>query len=292
MPMPVRSLKRVAAALLVSALAPLWHAVCAQTPNPDAAKVSLPSSLAEVSSDAIKALADRLAAVSGAADILMSDGLAPTVATPAGLIASAPMVLLGRASLAAHDAAELIAWMKATGSAVRIGHGGGWSASHACALQIQELVGSKATLVAATPGTTPLALLKTDNIDLLCEAVPLAMSDITTGAVTAYILASEERVGGLWDLQTADQAGLPLFSASVWLGLYAATADDAKRPSLNAALQKVLSDDDLVQALTDAGWTLFPLTHRSVSAHAAYATDDAERIKSVFATADITAPMR
>lgn len=199
------------------------------------------------------------------------------------------MVLLGRPSLAAHDVAELIAWLKATGSAVRIGHGGGWSASHACALQVQEILGLMATLVAAGSSSSPLAMLKAGTIDLLCEAVPVAMPEITAGTVTAYVLASDERVAGLWDLPTADQAGLPLFSASVWLGLYT-SADDAARQRLNAALQKALADDVVAQSLSDAGWTPFPLTHRSAQAHADYAAGDAERVEAIFSSAGIAAP--
>ena len=245
----------------------------------------------KASDEALRLLAGKIEAAANDVAFAILD--APTTSKdeqPAGLVASAPMVLLGRPTLAASDASELLAWMKATGTALKIGHGGGLSATHACALQVQIVVGIQATLVAAPVGTTPLSLLRSGAVDIVCEAIPVAMADITAGTINAYILAAEERVAGLWDLPTADQVGVPLFSASVWLGLYGPTDPD-NRTRLNMALQAALSDAMIAQRLADAGWTPFPLTHRSVAAHVDYAASDAERMKTLFEIAGVAKPI-
>ena len=280
-----------ATAALVTAALVLRCDAEAQSAGTAGSKPSLPSSLAPASAAALGALAAKIAADTGIADIALSDGRSRVTGKPAGLIANAPMVLLGRVSLAATDGAELLAWMKTTGSAVRIGHGGGWSATHACALQVQELVGITGTLVASPPDTTPLAMLKAGTVDVLCDAVPAAIPEITAGTINAYLLAADERVTGLWDVPTADQAGLPLLSATVWLGLYA-SGDEAARARLNAALQKALADEAVAQKLADAGWTAFPLTHRSAKAHEDYAASDVERTQAAFEAAGIALPAR
>lgn len=193
---------------------------------------------------------------------------------PAGLVVSAPMVLLGSITLVAQDASELIAWMKAKGRAVRVAHAGAWSSSLECALQLQELIETKFTLVAAADGTEALEKLKTGAVDVLCDAVPLVMADVQSGAVIAHVLASDERLPSLWDVTTADQVGLPLFSATAWLGLYAPAADALK---VSAALQTGLADEALVQKLAELGWTPFAPALQTPDAHMQHLASEAER---------------
>jgi tripartite-type tricarboxylate transporter receptor subunit TctC len=193
---------------------------------------------------------------------------------PSGLVLSTPMVLLGTKTLQAQDASELVAWMKAKNRAVRVGHAGAWSASLECALQLQDVLESKLTLVAAAGPTDAMSKLKTGAIDVLCDAVPNVIDDVRSGEAVAFVLASDERLPALWDVATADQAGLPLFSATAWLGLYAATPGSAI-----TAYSKALSED-VSQTLSDAGWIAFSASYQTSDAHKQQLASDAERRKS------------
>ncbi len=191
--------------------------------------------------------------------------------SPSGLVVSAPMLLLGAKSLQAQDAGELVTWTKARGRAVRMVHTGAWSASLECALQLQEILETRFTLVAAADLADALGKLRMGAVDVMCEAVPSVIADVRSGDVIAYVLASDERLPALWDVATADQAGLPLFSATAWLGLYAATPEPD-------AIRKALTDD-VVQKLADIGWTPFAPSHQTVEAHQQQLASETERRK-------------
>jgi tripartite-type tricarboxylate transporter receptor subunit TctC len=227
---------------------------------------------------------DRIAAqTSGAA--------AQAPANPAGLLANAPMVLLARPTLLLSEARDLTVWIKSVATTIRFGHSGGWSASHECALQVRRLTGVQATLVPSANAERALASLKAGDIDLLCESAPAALPHIMAGDVTAVALASDERLPSLWDVPTADEVGLPLFSATAWLGLY--TPAGTPGPSTDAvhrALQKVLADDAVLVMLSESGWTPFALPFRSRQAHAAFLSGEVERIQSTFTANGVAQP--
>lgn len=192
---------------------------------------------------------------------------------PAGLVVSAPMVLVGTRTLPAQDPAELVAWIKDKGQAARVVEAGAWSASLECALQLEEVLETKVTLVEAANAAEALGKLKSGAADLLCEAAPAVVAAVRAGDVVAHVLASDERLPALWDVPTADQAGLPLFTATAWLGLYAPAAD---LPAVSAMLQSA-PEDRVVQALADLGWTLFAPTHRTSEQHVLLLAAEAER---------------
>jgi tripartite-type tricarboxylate transporter receptor subunit TctC len=218
--------------------------------------------------------------------VVVSNGRAPLdraaargegALVPAGLAVSAPMVLLGATTLQAADGTELVSWMKTRGRAVRVGHAGAWSASLECALQLQDALDTQLTLVPFASAAETLDKLKSGAVDVLCEAVPNVMVEIQGGGVQAYVLASDERLTALWDVATADQAGVPLFSATAWLGLY---TDASNAAAAATALQSALSGDQqngAQQKLSDEGWTAFAPPHRTAEAHKQQLASEAER---------------
>ncbi len=243
--------------------------------------IALICSLAVVQPCAAASALDRLLAeIPGAA---LSDGRSSIdrkaargegALSPSALAVYAPMVLVGTKTLQAADAAELLAWMKHQAPAVRIGHAGPWSASLECALQLEEMLEIKLSLVQAQSVGQAIEKLKAGTVDILCEAAPTVLDDVRAGEMVAFVLASDERLPALWDVTTADQAGLPLFAATAWLGLYAPSPDSAA-----IRLQKSLSDD-IVQALADMAWSVFPAPLRTPDAHRQQMQAEADRRKA------------
>jgi hypothetical protein len=184
----------------------------------------------------------------------------------AGLVALAPMVLVARSSLAVLEGAELVDILKSRSSdALRLAHDGPGSASEQCASLLAAQLGAGVIVVARAP----LAAFEQNQADLAClsaaEAVPLARS----GKVTAHVVAAEERLPALWDVATGPELGLALFTTTTWYGLYVATAAEASKA--HAGLQAFLASEANLQAMAELGLSPFPMTHRSIDAHRAFA---------------------
>jgi tripartite-type tricarboxylate transporter receptor subunit TctC len=182
------------------------------------------------------------------------------------------MVLLGAKTLQAQDASELVSWMKAKGRAVRIAHAGPWSASLECALQVQDLLETKLTLVSSANTSEALDKLQSGAVDVMCEAVPAVIESVRRGDILAFVLAADERLPALWDVATADQAGLPLFSATTWIGAYTASAN------ATTSVSKALTDD-ITSKLADVGWSVFAQSYQTSDAHKQHLAAEDERRK-------------
>jgi Tripartite tricarboxylate transporter family receptor len=195
-----------------------------------------------------------------------------------GLVAAAPMVLLGRAALPALDAGDFIQWLRREGSKVRIGYSGEFgSASLQCALQLEQLTGIKMTKVVGADKPA-LKMLLAETADVVCDDAPSAIPEVLAGTVRAFAVASDERLPSLWDVPSADEAGLPMFAATAAFGLYApAVTSNEEVMRLNAALQKALANEALIAKFSDLGLSPFPMTHRSPDAQKAFTASASER---------------
>ncbi len=235
------------------------------------------------------------AANTGNNDYVLGSHLASTAQgafVPVGLVAATPMVLLGRATLRPLDADALLHWLRQEGRNVRIGYSNELgSASLQCALQLEQLTGVTMMRVANASQGSALAMLTAETADVVCDDALAAIPEVLAGNVKAYVVASDERLQSLWDVPSADEAGLPLFAATSVLSLYAPpTTSKEVVTRLNAALQKALATENLMAKFNDFGLAAFPMTHRSPAAHDAFIASDMERFVNALKAAGVTPP--
>jgi putative tricarboxylic transport membrane protein len=162
---------------------------------------------------------------------------------PIGLINTAATTWAGRPTLEANNLKELLAWMKAPGRDVKIGHPGVGSFGHlADVLAVQEL-GAKVTQVPYRGAGPALVDLLAGQVDLSVISAVVAGPLVTSGKIKAYAVIGRKRFAGLPDLPTFGELGYKKLDIDFWHMLLAPA--DTPRPivdKLNSALRAALAD--------------------------------------------------
>jgi tripartite-type tricarboxylate transporter receptor subunit TctC len=160
-----------------------------------------------------------------------------------GLYAEAPKLVMGRRSLPPNNAQELVAYLRQQKEKINFATAGVGSAGHLCALLLEESLGVRFTQIQYKGGAPAMLDVLGERADLFCEIPPPLYTHIKSGALKAYMHASEKRMATLPDLPTSQEAGAAQFRMSVWYGLYAPLG--TPKPivdRLSQALQEAVRD--------------------------------------------------
>lgn len=212
-----------------------------------------------------------------------------TAFEPVGLVNTGPMVLVGRKSLDAKTAPELVAYFKAQGDKITIAHAGVGSNAHLCAILLTQAIGVKQVYVPYN-GTGPaMNDLVTGQVDALCDQSTTAVPQIIGGNVKGYLVTSEQPLDVIKDVATAKSVGLPTFDMAIWHGLY--VPKDTPRDivlKLNAALGKALSEPLIIERFKAVGTTPFPGSEWSPEAHSKRFLAEIDRWSTLLKAAGVT----
>lgn len=209
--------------------------------------------------------------------------------TPIGLVNTGPMVLVGRKSLEAKTAEDLIAYMKARDDKLTMAHAGLGSNAHLCAVLLSEAIGTKPVYVPYN-GTGPaMNDLLSGQVDVLCDQSTTAVPQILGGGVKGYIVTSDQSLDVIKDVATAKSAGIPQFNMAIWHGLYApAGTPPAIVSRLNEALRKALADPNVVERFKGVGTAPFPQDEWTEAAHQKLFSSEIDRWSKLLQTAGVT----
>lgn len=188
-----------------------------------------------------------------------------------GLVTDGPMVLLGRPGFPAENARDALQRLRTEQDRVSYGHAGVGSGSHLCGLMLFSAVQARPTIVAYR-GTGPaMNDLLGGQIDLLCDQVTSAISQIRGGRVRAYAVTSTTRLTALPDVPTLREMGVADFEVNVWHGLYAPRGTPAPIVArLNEALRTVLRDEGLRARLRELSTEVVGEDRANPAFHAAH----------------------
>ena len=126
-----------------------------------------------------------------------------------GLVSSTPSVLFVRKDFPASTLKEYIAYAKAKGKDLKLGHSGIGSASHITIVLLSQLIGVEPTMVAYRGfGQTGNDILS-GAIDGSCDLVAAVSGHVQGGSLKALVVAAAERSPAVPDVPTANEAGLP-----------------------------------------------------------------------------------
>jgi tripartite-type tricarboxylate transporter receptor subunit TctC len=206
-----------------------------------------------------------------------------TAFAPLGLVNTGPMVLLSRKTLDTADAKALFAWLKEQGSKATVGFAGVGSNSYICSTLLQQLLGVKLAMVPYR-GTGPaMNDLVGGQIDVLCDQATTAVPQIQAGTVKAYAVTSDQRLDSIKDVPSAREAGLPDFNVTIWNGVYAPKGVPKQVvEKVNAAINKMVSDETILARFAATGTWPFPPDMRSPEAHAKFLTSEFQRFETMF----------
>lgn len=206
-----------------------------------------------------------------------------------GLVNTGPMVLVGRKTLEAKTAPELIAYFKAQGDKITIAHAGVGSNAHLCTILLSQALGVKQVYVPYN-GTGPaMNDLFAGQVDALCDQSTTAVPQIIGGNVRGYLVTSDQPLDVIKDVATAKSAGLPTFDMAIWHGLYVpkGTPHDTVT-KLNAALAKALVEPLIVERFKAVGTTPFPPSEWSPEAHSKRFLAEIDRWSTLLKAAGVT----
>ncbi len=208
-----------------------------------------------------------------------------TAFEPLGLINTGPMVMLSRKTLETKDMKDLVAFLKEKGDKATIGFAGVGSNSYVCAMVLQNLIGTKLSMVAYR-GTGPaMNDLVAGQIDVLCDQATTAVPQIQGATVKAYSLTSSAKLASLPNVPTNADAGFPAFEIAIWNGAYAPKGTPAAiLDKWHAAIDKFVTDPAVVARLAETGTVPFAPELRSREAHAKWLTEQFAFYEKLFSS--------
>jgi len=209
---------------------------------------------------------------------------------PIGILAQAPILILGRRDFPPKDLNEFILYVKANAYKLDEGHAGFGSFPYAACLLLDHILGVRPCLVSFDGGAPAMTALAAGRLDYMCNPTTDSVPWVRAGKVKAYGIAAPQRSPALPEVPTTAEAGLPGYEVSNWQGLFAPKEVPAAIVhKLNDALVKALDDATLRERLLDLGTSTPERAQRNAQALADLLNVQLERWKSLIGD---TGPMR
>jgi tripartite-type tricarboxylate transporter receptor subunit TctC len=198
--------------------------------------------------------------------------------TPVSLIATQPMLIVGKKALASEQLRDLIDWLKANPDRALVGYAGVGTTGHISGLFFQQHSGTRVQFVPYRGLGLAMQDLLAGHIDLIVDQAVNALPHVRSGAVRAYAVAAPSRLAAAPDVPTVDEAGLPGFYVTSWQSLWLPKGMPASVVArLNTALVETLADPAVRRRLGDLGQEIFPAEQQTPEALAAYHKAEIEK---------------
>lgn len=182
-----------------------------------------------------------------------------TAFAPVGLINYGPLVLIGRRDLPVADTAAALAWMRAQGDRLNMGHSGIGSAVHLCSLMLQHRLGVTFNDIGYRGSAPALQDMAAGRVDMICDLSTTALGQVQGGNARAFAVTTRNRLASQPTVPTLAESGFPGFELLLWNAIYAPAG--TPRPvveKLNAALRASLADPAMRRRLAEFGTEVFP----------------------------------
>jgi tripartite-type tricarboxylate transporter receptor subunit TctC len=174
--------------------------------------------------------------------------------TPIGLVASNPVIILGRRDFPPKDLKEFMSYARASSHRLEEAHAGPGSISFVACTLLNQLLGVRPSLVPHDGAVGAIEALAAGQVDYMCDQLISAVPAVRARRVKAYAVAAPEPNSALPEVPTTREAGLPDYEISVWTGLFAPVGVASPVVhKLNGALSKALDEDAVRQRLVALG---------------------------------------
>jgi tripartite-type tricarboxylate transporter receptor subunit TctC len=163
--------------------------------------------------------------------------------TPIARLPVSSLMIVGKESLPANNAKELIAWLKAKPEPATAASVGAGSGAHVCGLYFAQKTGIKLQFVFYRGGAPAMQDLLAGTIDTMCAEASQTLAHVTAHKMKAFAVMGRKRYAGLPDVPTMEEMGISGMDISFWHGLWAPKGTPKEIvDKLNAAAVKALED--------------------------------------------------
>jgi tripartite-type tricarboxylate transporter receptor subunit TctC len=171
---------------------------------------------------------------------------------PVMLLATTPMVLVVRKTLAVDTLQDFIAHVKA--NRITFGSAGTGSSSHLTFLLFTHLTKAEVQHVPYRGLSQAVNDLLSGQIDMMFDQVLSASPHILSGGVKPIAVLAPARNATLPNVPSTAEAGMPALETLVWTALFAPKGTPQPIVAqVNAALDKAMRDETIAKRLSDLG---------------------------------------
>ncbi len=176
---------------------------------------------------------------------------------PIALCADAPLLLLAKRSVPAHDLRGYIEWLKENPDKASMATVGIGSPGHLLGFLLQKQIGLRFTLVPYRGAGPAVQDVVAGHIDMTFANTATALPFARAGSTKAFGVTSLKRITAAPEIPTMDEEGLRGFSFSLWAALFAPheTPRDIIKKLNNAAVE-TLNDPTNAQKLEAQGFEI------------------------------------
>ena len=178
---------------------------------------------------------------------------------PIALFSTQPLMIVTRTDMPAKDLKELIAWLKNNPDKATQGTTGLGSTNHLAGALFQKVTDTRFSFVPYRGTNLAMQDMVAGRIDMIFDLASLSLPLVRAGTIKAYAVMAKNRLATAPEIPTVDEAGLPGFYSSIWIGLWApkGTPKDATS-KINAAVVKAFANPAVRTKLSELGHELYP----------------------------------
>lgn len=178
---------------------------------------------------------------------------------PVGMIATAPLVFVTHPEQPIASMAELVSLAKARPGTLNWSSAGNGTPGHLASELFNKMAGVNIAHIQYKGGGPAINDLLGKHTQVSVQTLGAVKPLINAGRLRPLALAASQRSQLMPQLPTVAEAGVPGYEADLWYGLFVpAGTPEPVRQTLNAALNKVLSDREFQQALFKNGFEARP----------------------------------
>ncbi len=190
---------------------------------------------------------------------------------PIALTVTSPILIVSKNVAPAKSLQELIEWLKANPDKASAGTAGMGDISHIGSVLFQNLTGTRFQFVPYRGAAPAVQDLVAGQIDLMFLNLNTSLPQIRDGKIKAFAVAAKTRSATALEIPTTDEAGLPGFYVTLWLGVWAPKSTPRNViAKLNSATVTALADPMVRTRLAELGFEIFPRDQQTPEALAAY----------------------